>query len=274
MKSLLNFLLKYHVFFLFLVLEAVSMTLIVRYNNFQRVNVLNSSNALAGSIYNQYNSVIEYFSLKKINEKLATENANLRNELLSILHTDLEESAQKMINNELYTSIPAKVINNSVNKQYNYLTLNKGSKHGIHPDMGVICSQGVVGVVINVSNNYSTVLSVLNGRWSLNARLQSSKHFGPLKWEGQNAYIAILEEIPYHVNIFENEEVVTSGYSNIFPENIMIGRVVRTEHEQGAAFQNIWVQLSTDFQQLDFVEVIEKKRKAEQLELENTISNE
>lgn len=255
-------------------LEAISMTLIVRYNNFQRVNVLNSSNVLVGSIYNQYNSVIEYFSLKKINEKLAAENANLRTELLSILHTDFEQSAQKIINNKVFTSIPAKVINNSVNKQYNYLTLNKGTKHGVHPDMGVICPQGVVGVVINVSANYSTVLSVLNGRWSLNARLQSSNHFGPLKWEGQNAYIAILEEIPYHVNIFENEEVLTSGYSNVFPENIMIGRVVKTEHEQGAAFQKIWVQLSTDFQQLSFVEVIEKVNNKEQLELENSITNE
>lgn len=274
MKSLLNFLIKYHVFFLFIVLEFFSLTLIIRYNNFQRVNLLNSSNTISGSIYNQYYNIVEYFSLRKINEQLAAENANLRTELFKHLHSDIEKTIERNYNNEIYISVSAKVINNSVNKQYNYLTLNRGSKHGIKPEMGVICSDGVVGVIINVSENYSTVLSVLNGRWSLNARLASSNHFGPLRWEGGNSYVATLEEIPYHVNIFENEEVQTSGFSTIFPEGIMIGRVVRTEHHQGSAFQKVWVQLSTDFQQLRFVEIIEKVNKTEQIELEKTISNE
>lgn len=250
-----------------------SITLIIKYNNYQKVNVLNSSNALAGNVYNSYYSVVEYFSLKKTNEKIAAENAILRGELLSYLQSDLERTIHHWADSISYRTISAKVINNSVNKQYNYLTLNKGSKQGVKPDMGVISPEGVVGVILTVSDNYSTVLSVLNGRWSINARLTQSNHFGPLRWEGGNPYMAALEEIPYHVNVFENEDVVTSGFSSIFPEGIMIGRVVKTEHVQGAAFQKLWVQLSTDFHQLHFVEIIENVRKHELIDLENTISN-
>ena len=274
MKTLLNFLIKHHVFFLFFVLELFSMTLIIRYNNFQQVNVLNSSNTIAANVYNTYSSIGEYFSLKKTNKKIAAENALLRSKLLGQIQTNTEANTEQRKDSAAYRNISAKVINNSVNKQYNYLTLNKGSKQGIKPDMGVISPEGVVGVVLNVSENYATVLSVLNGRWSINARLTQSNHFGPLRWEGGNPYMAVLEEIPYHVNIFENENLVTSGFSSIFPEGIMIGRVVKTEHEQGAAFQKIGVQLSTDFHQLHYVEVIESVKKQELIDLEKTIYSE
>lgn len=122
MRNLLNFLIKYHFLFLFLVLEMFSITLIIKYNNYQKVNVLNSSNALAGNVYNSYYSVVEYFSLKKTNEKIAAENAILRGELLSYLQSDLERTIHHWADSISYRTISAKVINNSVNKQYNYLT--------------------------------------------------------------------------------------------------------------------------------------------------------
>jgi rod shape-determining protein MreC len=274
MKSLLSFLIKYHVLFLFIILEIACITLIVRYNNFHSVNMLNSSNSFTGKVYNSYNSAFQYFSLQSINERLATENARLRGDLLSYLHSDIEKTIERSYNDQLYRSVSARVINNSVNKQYNYLTLNKGRKAGIEPEMGLISNDGIVGVVINVSENYATALSLLNSRWSVNAKLKESNHFGPLKWEGNNPYVAILEEIPYHVIVAEDEEIVTSGYSSIFPEGVKIGRVIRTELQQGAAFQKVWVQLSTDFHRLTYVEVIKREDKEELMELEKSITNE
>lgn len=259
---------------MFLMLELLSLTFIVRYNTFHRVNFLNSSNALSGKIYEEYNSVIEYFSLRKLNDELASENAFLSSKLQGYLLSDIQNTVEREVNYDLIRSISAKVINNSVNKQYNYITLNKGASDGIKPDMGVISSKGIVGIVKNVSENYSTVLPVLNGRWSINAKLFNTNHFGPLRWEGTNPYITILEEIPYHVKININEEVVTSGYSAIFPEGILIGNVVRVEHKEGDTFQDIWVQLSTDFKNLYYVEVIENITKQEQLELEKMTRDE
>lgn len=255
-------------------LEFLSLSFIVRYNTFHRVNFLNSSNAISGKVYEEYNSVIEYFSLGKLNDELASQNAYLRSELQEYLLSDVQNTVERKVNYDIIRSISAKVINNSVNRQYNYITLNKGSRDGIKPDMGVICSKGIVGVVINVSENYSTVLPVLNGRWSINAKLFNTNHFGPLRWEGNNPYITILEEIPYHVKVNENEEVVTSGYSAIFPEGILIGNVVRVEHDAGDTFQDIWVQLSTDFKNLFYVEVIENITKQEQLGLEKMTKDE
>jgi rod shape-determining protein MreC len=225
-------------------------------------------------MYRRLNFVQEYFSLRKMNDDLATENARLRETVQAYLMSDIDLTIEKKINTDIIRAVSAKVINNSVNKQYNYITLNKGIKHGIKPYMGIICPEGVVGVIINVSENYSTALSVLNGRWSVNAKLEGANHFGPLRWQGGNPYTVILEEIPYHVSVEVNEKVLTSGYSATFPEGILIGRVAKIEHNEGESFQKIWVQLSVDFKKLHYVEVIENITKQEQIELENLTNNE
>ncbi|MBN2805171.1 MAG: rod shape-determining protein MreC [Prolixibacteraceae bacterium] len=274
MRNLLNFFIKYHVLFLFLVLELLSLTFIIRYNNFHQVKFLNSSNQISGKVYEKAQSVREYFTLRKTNEKLALENALLRQSLQSMLASDIQRSVELNVGENRVKAISAKVINNSVNKQYNYLTLNRGSRHGVKPEMGIICSDGIVGVILNVTENYSTALSVLNGRWSVNAKLKSSNHFGPLRWEGKNPYLVILEEIPYHVKIADNEEVVTSGFSSMFPDGVSIGHVVKVEHREGDSFQKAWVQLSTDFKSLMYVEIIESVSKREQLQLEKLNSDE
>ncbi|MCF8359875.1 MAG: rod shape-determining protein MreC [Prolixibacteraceae bacterium] len=275
MRNLLNFLYRYHAFILFLLLEFLCFTFIVRYSNFQRVRVLNSSNRVSGWIYKNYQSVEEFFALRRINDQLAADNANLRSSLLSLRETcDTLLFPASRDSNSLYSLIPAKVIHNSVNKQYNYITLNKGSNHGIKPDMGIVSPEGIVGVVINVSKNYATALSVLNSRWSVNAKLAKTNHFGPLYWEGVNPYVAVLNEIPYHVEVEPNDEVITSGFSTLFPEGILIGKVLRVEHEKGNNFQKIWVQLSTDFKGLSYVYLIDNKGKYERDDIENMISDE
>jgi rod shape-determining protein MreC len=275
MRNLLNFLYRYHAFILFLLLEFLCFTFIIRYNNFQRVRFLNSSNQVSGWIYKKYQSVEDFFALRKINEQLVADNANLRSRLLSLQKSnDTSLLPAYPDSNLFYRLIPAKVINNSVNKQYNYITLNKGRRHGIIPDMGIVSPEGVVGVVINVSENYATALSLLNSRWSVNAKLAKTNHFGPLYWEGVNPYVAVLNEIPYHVKVEPNDEVITSGFSTLFPEGILIGKVLRVEHEKGNNFQKIWVQLSTDFRGLRYVYLIDNKGKNERDDIENMISDE
>jgi rod shape-determining protein MreC len=274
MKNLLNFLVKYHNFFLFILLEVLSVTFIVKYNNFQRVRFLNSSNAIAGDVLSKVSNVKDFFNLRQQNDKLAAENANLKGELLSMKQAELNILPAHLPDSTMVKLIPAKVINNSVNKQYNYITLNKGSLQGVHPDMGVICADGVVGVIVNVSFNYSTALSILNSRLTINAKLKNSNYFGPLKWDGTNPYIALLSEIPYHVQVAENDEVITSGYSEIFPEGILIGRVVKIGHSRGDNFQEIWVQLSTDFNNLYYVDIIQSSVNIEKRQLEKMNPNE
>jgi rod shape-determining protein MreC len=274
MKNLINFLIKYHALFLFLFLEMVCLSFIVRYNNFQRVRFLNSSNYIAGSIYERYNNFVGYFSLRKVNDELSKENAKLRGQLQSILLTDVERAVPSHIDASKLNIISAKVINNSVNKRYNYITINKGRRDGIKPDMGIIGPNGVVGMVINVSEHYATALSVLNGRWKLSAKLSKSNYFGSISWDGQNPYLVSLEEIPFHVQVEEGEEVYTSGYSAVFPEGILIGQIVAIENPKGANFQRLKVQLSTDFYNLYYVDVIEEKNKFERMQIEKQLGDE
>lgn len=274
MKSLLNFLIKYHVFFLFLILEMFSITLIVRFNNFHRVSFLNSSNVVSATILNKYSGIVDYFHLKQINESLSEENARLRSGLQTVLHENIDESESFDRIDQKYLVVSAKVIRNTVNKQYNYLTLNKGAAHGVEPDMGVVCVDGVVGVVLDVSENYSTILSILNGRWAINAKLSVSNQFGPLQWDGSSPEYAYLEEIPYHVRVRVNEKVVTSGYSSIFPEGMNIGEVEEVVHNPGDSFQTIKIRLSVDYRTLFYVQVIAKTDKNERIELEKLTGNE
>jgi rod shape-determining protein MreC len=257
---------------LFILLEVLSLTFIIKYNNFQRVKFLNSSSAVAGNVLTKISNTKDFFNLRRQNDKLAAENANLKSELLSIKQAGL--NILPIRTDSMLKLVPAKVISNSVNKQYNYITLNKGSRHGVRPDMGVISNDGVVGVIVNVSQNYSTALSVLNSRWTINAKLRNSNYFGPLKWEGKSPYLAVLTEIPYHVQLKEEDEVVTSGYSDIFPEGILIGRVVKIGQSKGANFQEILVQLSTDFNNLYYVDIIQSSVNVEKRQLENMIQNE
>lgn len=274
MKRLLDFLLRYHYLLLFILLELLSLSFVIRFNNYQRVRFFNSSNSISGRIYERSANIGDYFKLQKINDKLAAENANLRSKIQSIKESDIYLQAHGPIDSNIVHSIPAKVINNSINKLNNYITLNKGYKDGVKQDMGVISPDGIVGVVVNVSRNYSTVLSVLNEKWSINSKLLKTNNFGSLRWDGKDSRVAILNDIPYHVVVAVDDTIVTSGLSTIFPEGIMIGKALKIEHNQGDNFQKVWVQLSTDFNSLDYVEVIKNEVYKEKIELEKLTDTE
>jgi len=276
MRSLIRYLIKNHAFVLFLLLEIFALTMVVNFNSFQKATYLNSANRVTGKIYDTYQSVTGYFGLTKINAELAAENARLRSLLenrpgISLFSDSL--AVDQMQNDSVYRFIPAQIINNSVNRPFNYLTLNKGSRHGIKPDMGIISAKGIVGVVGQVSESYAMGLSVLNQRWSISAKLKKNAYYGSLIWDGTDYQMAGLTEIPLHVDIAVGDTVVTSGYSSIFPEGILVGTINSFSKPEGENYYRIDVKLSVDFKSVSYVEVVEIKSRSELDELDKILRN-
>ncbi len=271
MRSLFRFLLRNYFLMMFLALEAISLVLIVSFNNYQRVTFFNSSNNIAGAVYEKFSSFDDYFSLSRTNARLAADNASLRKQLQlrMMLQEKYPVNRPDTVDAPAYIFTSAKVINNSVNKQFNYITLNKGSRQGIKPDMGIIDASGVVGVITDVSPNYSTGLSLLNRRLSIPAKITKNNYFGSLVWDGEHYNTADLREIPFHIIVNVGDTVVTSSYSNVFPEGIMIGTITKFDVESGTNFYNIKVELSTNFKTLKYVEVVQITKRAELKSLES-----
>ncbi len=270
MRSLLRYLIKNYAFLLFLLLEVVSLVFVFNYNKYQKVQYLNSANRLSASVYNSFTSVIQYFELAKVNESLAEENARLKTGSALLLSEEMEADTISGIfadKDSNYRYISARIINNSVNKTLNYVTLNKGKKDGVKPDMGIVSPQGVVGVVVSVSDSYSVGFSVLNSRWGVSAKLKSSGYFGPLAWNGGDYQIAELMEIPFHVELAVGDTVVTSSYSATFPEGVMIGTIQSFYKPDGESFYQIKVKLSTDFKSIRYVEIVDNLDREQLIQL-------
>ncbi len=269
MRNLLHFFLRNYIVFLFLLLEGISFLLIFQFNAFQKSGFVGFTRSVTSSLQENFSGLQSYFYLRNENEVLTLENARLRNELSS--RGIIEESPGTVVDTlsqVIYEYIPSKVINCSVNKQYNYITINKGYKQGIYPDMAVITETGAVGIVIAVSENYSSVIPILNRNFRLSARLKKNRYFGIVEWEGRSAEYVSLKEIPVHVDVVIGDTVVTSGFSAVFPEGIMVGIVDKVE-KSGGNFYDIRLRLSADYRKLYHVNLIRFNHKAEFEELEN-----
>lgn len=270
MRNLIAFIWRNNSFFLFLILEVLCAFLIVQNNNFHNATFINSANDVAGNIYGTVNNITKYFHLKEENEKLAHENA--------ILHSISRESftrikgADSLVNDTIfrrkYIYQSAKVVNNSVNKRNNYITLDKGRNQGIEPETAVISSGGVVGIVKDVSDNFSSVLSVLHKDSKISARLRGSNYFGSLIWEGGDYKFATLKDIPTHVQLHKGDTIETNAFSSIFPEGVLIGFVESFEIKPGHNFYTIKIRLSTNFKNVTHVYVVKNLMKEEQRQLE------
>lgn len=274
MRNLIQFILKYYFFILFVLLEVSAVSLVVQHNKYHKAYFMNFKHAFEGNLSERFLNLKDYLNLRKENKRLVEENNKLYNRLtryksLSSENPNITEDSLYM---QQYTYIPAKVINNSINKQYNYITLNKGSKQGIKEEMAVVSADGVVGVVKKVSDNFSSVISVLNRQFYINAKIKENGYFGPLSWNGKNYRQVILSQIPHHVKVEIGDTIVTSGYSAIYPEGILIG-VVSNYEMKGGNFYEITVDLSTDFKNLSQVQVINNFKKEEQKTLENSANN-
>lgn len=275
MKSLFLLLWRNNFTLLFVLLWSLSFLLVIKNNNFQQVSVFNSTNKVVASVLEAVNYVKEYINLKENNASLARENSNLKSLLPGTWYENkaLRTVVDDSLRTQQYTYITGRVVNNSINRRSNYLTLDKGSIHGIEKDMGVISSAGVVGIVKDVSEHYSTVMSVLHKNTRISTRFKNSNYFGSLVWDGVDSKEATLLEIARHVKFKTGDTLVTTVYSAIFPEGVMVGVVKDSELKTGDNFYKITVKLSTNFNNLSHVYIVDNLLKNEQQQLEsNTVS--
>ncbi len=266
MENLLKFIKRFGLLLLFLLLEAVAIIMLVQYNGYQRSVLLSSANWVSGFFYDGADAVGGYFNLKTVNQDLSEENAQLKNELVMLKAQQsaligLCDSAQLAAVDSTYWQpyqyISAHIVQHSISKSQNYITLDKGTVDGIMPDMGVVSSEGVVGIVKSASQHYSMVIPVINVQSRISCRLDSSKNFGSLVWNAGDYRYAILQEVPGHVKVKVGENVSTSGFSAIFPSGIPVGKVADVSLIEENQFLEIKVQLSVDFGKLSEVHVIQ-----------------
>jgi len=276
MRNLLQFLIKYSNFLLFLLLEVVAFVLVFGQNRFQHSAYLSSANAVTGTLYQAWAGVTGYFSLKGENERLVAENVELQNRI-TVLENSLEGVMEAGLPDTVsaYTFaekhldfIPAKVINISTATQRNFITINKGLRDGVEQDMGVVDQDGVIGIVRAVSDRFAVVIPVINSSFSVSCRFLSNDKLGPLRWDGIDDRHARLEDIARHVEVNRGDTLVTSGLSDAFPEGIRVGVVEESELGENDAYHHIRVRLAADFHRLGYVQVIRNAARAEQKQLE------
>lgn len=277
MRNLIAFLIKNSSWFLFILLELVCFYFIFQYNSYQRSIFLNSSNEIVGRVYGVSGNVLSYFGLKEANQDLLIKNAELHNRVLALeeyiyaTSTDtLKTKAilQDSLSNNDYDFIISRVINNSIAQIENFITINKGSNSGLHTEMGVISQQGIVGIVRAVSPNYAVVQPVINPKTALSCKVKGANTPGTLIWDGKDYRYANLEGFPKFEKFELGDTIITSGYSRIFPEGIMIGIVENSQGQSDDNFVTLRVRLSTDFGTLKDVLVLKTENRQELSNLE------
>ena len=254
----------------------LSVFLIVHNNRFQRSKYLQVAQEVTGRVYSVANRFYSYFRLKSLNADLLQRVAQLETEVyayqyqLAGLLNDSEQGLSFRMDSVIYHFTPAQVVKNSVSLSENYFRLDKGSNDGIQPDMGVLSADGIVGVIVKVSPNFSTAISLLNIKYQPNGRIKSNDYdyFGPLVWDGKDVRYTCLTEIPRHVVFELGDTVVTSGYSAVFPKGIPIGSIVDSQKLQDDNYLSIRIRLFTDFSKLKHVWIVSNRFQKEQLELE------
>lgn len=274
MRNLLEFLTRHSHWILFAFLEVISVVLLFQYNSYQSSVWITSANAVTGKIY-EWNSAVEsFFSLTRINENLTLRNFYLERQVsqLTRLYAEATGDTAAAERNEIemlhrYRLIPAKVVTNSLDREDNLITIDRGRKDGVEVDMGVACGLGVVGVVYMVSDNYSLVLPVLSSRSRISCTIRNRGYFGYLTWSGGDPTIAYVEDIPRHAHFKLGDWVETNGYSSIFPPGVLVGKILQVYNSRDGLSYRLKVHLSTDFGRLRDVYVINDKSIAERVGL-------
>ena len=270
MRNLLVFITKYNAFFLFLIFEISSLIIYIKYNSFQKATFISSTSQITGTLYSRVDELKDYLHLGEVNDSLARENARLKNQLKSSFYVDTLAKRQvtDTIYKQQYTYLEAKVINNSINRSNNYITINRGSKQGVAKGMGVICNSGLVGKVVFVGEYLSVVQSLLHKDSRFSAMLEKSKEIGYIEWgEDLNPRKGFLKDVSNNAQPHVGEEVVTSQYS-LFPAGIKIGKVSNLRTKSGGMALNMEVELAVDFSRLQYVDVVVNKFAEQQAGLE------
>ncbi|MGN0049275.1 MAG: rod shape-determining protein MreC [Bacteroides sp.] len=278
MRNLLNFLIRYNYWFLFLLLEVAGFVLLIRFNRYQQSVCFTSANQVAGKVYEISGGILSYFHLKTVNEDLLDRNLWLE-QRVSLLEKTLHERG--IDSARLYSLgtvamdtlriFKANVIKNSLNRADNYITLDKGAREGIRPEMGVIDANGVVGIVYKTSAHYALVIPLLNSKSSISCKILGSDYFGYMKWEGGDSRFAYLKDLPRHAEFNLGDTVVTSGYSAVFPEGVMVGTVDDMQDSHDGLSYLLKVKLATDFGKVSDVRIIARSGQSEEKELERSV---
>lgn len=276
MHNLTEFLAKHNHWFVFLVLEVVSMVLLFRYNSYQGSVWFSSANAVTGKVYEWDSAVESFFSLSGVNSQLTQRNAFLEQQVRM-----LDDSIARLTRSQeaavarLSSMVPfqgcrlilAKVVANMVNRYDNLITIDKGSADGVKRDMGVVCGMGVVGIVYLVSEHYSIVIPALNSHSNISCTIQRRGYFGYLRWRGGSSQLAYLEDVPRHAHFKLGDNVVTSGYSSVFPPGVMVGKVLHVFNSADGLSYRVQVKLSTDFARLRDVCLVDDSALQERIDL-------
>lgn len=264
MRNLLAFLAKYNHWFVFILLEVICFVLLFRFNNFQGSVYFSSANAVAGKVYEYNSSVTTFFNMSQSNKKLSERNLILEQQVRTLTqyiathHGDslaMEQCQKQALAG--FKLIPAKVIQSTINREDNLITIDKGKADGIHEDMGVACGTGVVGVVYMASDHYSIVLPVINVNSNISVMIRKRGYFGFLHWKGTPSDIAYVDDVPRHARFALGDYVVTNGYSSIFPPGIMVGKILHVFNSSDGLSYRVQLRLSTDFGKLRHVCVID-----------------
>lgn len=277
MKNIILFIRQFFNLFLFLVLMISCLIILSNYNKTYQAVFYSKANEITGSLGKQYNSVEYYFELKATNEKLAAENAALRNNLLSsfdnpdtsyLLHRDtLQTDTLRMIRRFQY--LPAKVVNNSVTQENNFITLYRGSKQGVRKDMGVVSPSGIVGKVVVVSDNYCRVMSILSRSYKPSGMLKKGLLSGTISWDGKDPRYITLEGIPKSVKVQKGDTVLTSTYSGDFPAGSMVGTIEKIDADAASSYFKLKIKTGTNFLNVQYAYLVENRLLAEQQALES-----
>ena len=274
MRNLLDFLVKYNYWFLFLFLEAVSFVLLFQFNSYQGSVWFSSANAVTGKIYETSSEIESYFQLSKINSELTQRNLYLEQRLHKLEKQIGDSAADSTMEKSLlvkslqpYRLIPAKVISMTVGRLDNLITINKGEVDGIKKDMGVVCGTGVVGIVYLTSKHYSIVIPILNSQSNISCVIQGRGYFGYLHWTGGDVSQAYADDVPRHAHFRLYDNVVTSGYSSVFPAGIIVGKILHVYNSADQMSYRLRVKLSTDFGKLRDVCVVDNSALSEQIDI-------
>ena len=274
MRNLLNFLFRYNHCIVFVLLQGMSFLLLFSFNNYQHSRFFTSANAFVGKIYEATRAVTGYFDLHRQNEVLMERNIWLEQQLLLVDKRlkEMEEASTTSWPAEttttMFQSYKACVIKNSLNRADNYITLNQGSLAGIKPDMGVIGPNGVVGIVYKTSPHYSLVISLLSSKSNLSCKIAGNEYFGFLQWEGDDSRYAYLKDLPRHAEFAIGDTIVTSGFSTVFPQGMMVGVIEEANDTNDGLSFLLKIKLATDFGKLRNVHVLAREGIEEQKLLE------
>lgn len=278
MRNVFLFIRKYANFLFFLVLQIIALSFLFRYNKYHEAVFMNAAGEITGSLDQRYSTVEYYFKLKKINEQLAAENARLNQRLKEnyegpdtggkqVLDTVPVDSLLQI---RKFTWLDARVVGSTVSTRTNFITIHRGSNQGVHPNMGVVSPQGIVGTVVNVSENYSSVMTLLHTQYKVVVKLKNGGDRGTVEWDGVSPAYVTLKDIPKSAKVQIGDSVVTSPTSSLFPGNIMVGTVDEVMDDKSTNFYTLKLKPATDFYNIEYVYVISNAQREEQQRMEDS----